>query len=212
MAYQSIWEFTNLPIEIVKIIERDLENNFDDDIKDSKLYNNTVNKLKRNSSNAWIPTNHWVAGFLWHYIQKANRQNFLYDLSHIDGESIQYTRYGEGQYYGWHNDADIGNHLMPRMSDVSAFQTSNDEDYPKEKSIQQYELVRKLSFTLQLSDPDDYEGGNVQFMDESGKSYIAPRVRGTFITFDSRAQHRVLKVKKGVRKSLVGWVVGPRWK
>ena len=212
MAYQTIWEFTNLPIDIVKILEKDLENNFDNEIKDSTLYNNTTNKLKRNSSNAWIPTNHWVAGFLWHYIQKANRQNFLYDLSHIDGESIQYTRYEEGQYYGWHNDADLANAFSPKISNISAFQSIKDENYPKEKSTQQYELVRKLSFTLQLSHPDDYEGGNIQFIDESDKSYIAPRQKGSLIIFDSRTKHRVCKVRSGVRKSIVGWVVGPRWK
>ena len=39
------------------------------------------------------------------YIQRANRENFLYDLRCVDGESMQYTRYGEGQFYGWHNDA-----------------------------------------------------------------------------------------------------------
>ena len=32
------------------------------------------------------------------------------------------------------------------------------------------------------------------------------------ILFDSRTQHRVLKVKSGVRKSIVGWTVGPRWR
>ena len=65
---------------------------------------------------------------------------------------------------------------------------------------------------MQLSDPDDYEGGNVQLLDEGNNSYFAPRKRGTMIFFDSRTQHRVLKVTKGVRKSLVGWVCGPRWR
>ena len=74
------------------------------------------------------------------------------------------------------------------------------------------ELVRKLSFTLQLSHHDDYEGGNVQFMNEMGKSYFAPRKRGTMIIFDSRLNHRVCKVTKGVRKSIVGWCIGPRWR
>jgi PKHD-type hydroxylase len=74
------------------------------------------------------------------------------------------------------------------------------------------ELVRKLSFAMQLSDPDDYEGGNVQLMDEMGNAYVVPRQRGSIVLFDSRTQHRVLKVTKGVRKSLVGWTVGPRWK
>ena len=39
------------------------------------------------------------------------------------------------------------------------------------------------------------------------KSYITPRQRGTIVLFDSRTQHRVLKVTKGVRKSIVGWTV-----
>ena len=74
------------------------------------------------------------------------------------------------------------------------------------------EMVRKLSFTLQLSDPNDYEGGNVQLMNDAGQSYIAPRQRGCIVLFDSRTPHRVLKVTKGTRRSIVGWVVGPRWK
>jgi PKHD-type hydroxylase len=65
---------------------------------------------------------------------------------------------------------------------------------------------------LQLSDPDSYSGGNVQLLAEDGSSYIAPRKRGTIVLFDSRTQHRVLKVTKGCRRSIVGWVCGPRWK
>jgi predicted 2-oxoglutarate/Fe(II)-dependent dioxygenase YbiX len=46
-------------------------------------------------------------------------------------------------------------------------------------------------------------------MDETGASHIVPRKRGTIVLFDSRTQHRVLKVTKGTRKSsIVGWVVG----
>ena len=52
----------------------------------------------------------------------------------------------------------------------------------------------------------------MQLMDGAGKSYIAPRQRGCIILFDSRTPHRVLKVTKGTRRSIVGWVVGPRWK
>ena len=61
-----------------------------------------------------------------------------------------------------------------------------------------YEQIRKLSFSLQLSDPDDYEGGNVQLLDENNKIYIAPRQRGSIILFDSRTKHRVLKVTKNL--------------
>ena len=83
-----------------------------------------------------------------------------------------------------------------------------EKDFIKENT----QMIRKLSFTIQLSDPDDYEGGNVILLTEEGMKYVVPRKKGTIILFDSRTQHCVNKVKKGVRKSIVGWVVGPRWK
>ncbi|MED5485935.1 MAG: 2OG-Fe(II) oxygenase [Candidatus Thermoplasmatota archaeon] len=208
MAYQSVWYFTDLPADVVNIIERDVSEKFDMNMGESKLDGNTVNKDKRNSYNAWIPTSHWVGGFLWHYVQRANRENFLYDLRCIDAENMQYTRYAEGQHYTWHNDSGLAGHYKPISNGDHKEADKKHQDFINENT----ELVRKLSFTLQLSDPDDYEGGNVQLLDETGKSYIAPRQRGCIILFDSRTQHRVLKVTKGTRKSIVGWVVGPRWK
>lgn len=206
MAYQSIWYFTNLPKDLVEIIEKDLKKKYDNQMADSKLHGDALNKEQRNSKNAWIPTTDWIGGFIWHYIERANRENFLYDLRCIDGESMQYTKYEKGQFYNWHNDAGLATQYKP----VSVGNRADGlaQDYLNEK----VEMVRKLSFVLQLSDPDEYEGGNLQLLNEAGKSYIAPRKRGTIILFDSRTQHRVLKVKEGVRKSLVGWTVGPRWK
>lgn len=206
MAFQSVWYFTNLPKDVVDIIERDLSEKFDLQMADSKLHGDALNKDKRKSQNAWVPTTDWVGGFMWHYIQRANRENFLYDLRCIDNESMQYTKYEKGEFYGWHNDAGLPTQYKPvsvgnRIEGLA-------QDYLNEN----IEMVRKLSFVLQLSDPDSYEGGNLQLLDEAGKPYIAPRQRGTIILFDSRTQHRVLKVRKGIRKSLVGWTVGPRWK
>lgn len=206
MAHQSVWYFTDLPEDVIEIIERDLTDNFDSEMKESLLHNNTTDKSKRNSKNAWVPTTHWVGGFIWHYIQRANRENFLYDLTCIDGEMIQYTSYGPGDFYGWHNDAGLTNQYKP----IGTSNNGNEraQDYLNEK----LELTRKLSFVVQLSNPEDYEGGNLQLINEFGGTYFAPRKRGTVILFDSRTQHRVLKVTKGNRKSLVGWTVGPRWK
>ena len=206
MAFQSVWYYTNLPENIVELIESDLAENFDEQMADSRLHGDALNKDKRNSQNTWIPTSHWVAGFLWHYVQRANRENFLYDLRNIDGESLQYTRYGEGQFYGWHNDAGLATQYKP----VSVGNRA--EGLAQDFVNENIELVRKLSFSIQLSDPDDYEGGNLELIDEANQHYIAPRQRGCICLFDSRTQHRVLKVKKGTRKSIVGWVVGPRWK
>ena len=162
---------------------------------DSKLHGDALNKEKRNSQNAWIPTTHWVGGFLWHYIQRANRENFLYDLRCIDGESMQYTRYSEGQFYGWHNDAGLATQYKPVS--VGNRQDGLGQDFINEN----VEMVRKLSFAMQLSDPDDYEGGNVQLLDEAGQSYIVPRKRGTIVLFEGCTQHRVLKVTKPKQES-----------
>lgn len=205
MAFQSIWYYTNLPSDIINIIEKDVQQ-FDPQLQESKLWGDAVDKDKRNSKNAWIPTTHWVAGFLWHYVQRANRENFLYDLRNIDGESLQYTQYGPGEYYGWHNDAGLANQYKPQAIGNRGL------DIVQDQLNENAELVRKLSFSLQLSDPEEYEGGEFQLMDESGKSYFAPKQKGTIILFDSRAQHRVRPVKSGVRKSIVGWVVGKRWR
>lgn len=211
MAFQSIWFQTGINPKIIDIIEEDLKDNFDSQLQDSRVGDGdygTVDKDKRNAKNAWVPTNHWIAGFVWHYVQRANRENFLYDLTNIDGESLQYTVYGEGEYYGWHNDAGLSTHYKPQSAGNRGHGGEILNDFINENC----EKVRKLSFSLLLSDPDTYEGGNLQLLDETGKSYIAPRQRGTIILFDSRTQHRVQKVTKGVRKSLVGWTVGPRWK
>jgi PKHD-type hydroxylase len=206
MAFQSIWHFSDIPENIVKEIESDLTSRFQSQMDDSRLMGDFLNEEKRNSKNAWVPSNHWTAGFVWHYVQRANRENFLYDIRNIDNETMQFTQYGVGEFYGWHNDAGLSVFYKPQSVGNRVDGLAN--DFFNEN----IELVRKLSFVVQLSDPDDYEGGNLQLLDEAGKSYFAPRKRGTVIVFDSRTQHRVLKVTKGVRKSLVGWVVGPRWK
>ena len=206
MAFQSIWYFSDLPSEVVDIIEKDLTNTFQEKMGDSKLYGDALNKDKRNSKNAWVPTSHWTTGLVWHYVQRANRENFLYDIRNIDGESMQYTQYGVGEFYGWHNDAGLATHYKPVS--VGNHHEGRQQDFVNEN----LELVRKLSFIVQLSDADEYEGGNVQLLAENGNPYFVPRQRGTVVVFDSRTSHRVMKVTKGLRKSLVGWVVGPRWK
>lgn len=211
MAYQSTWAFTGLPNKIIDIIEEDLKDNFDPQLQSSKVgdgYEGVVDKQKRNARNAWVPSTHWVTGFIWHYVMKANRENFLYDLTNIDGESLQYTVYGPGEYYGWHNDQGLSSYYKPISPGTHGCTAEHATDFVNK----QCEQIRKLSFSLLLSDPDTYEGGNFQLMDESGKSYFAPRQRGVLVVFDSRTQHRVQKVKSGVRKSLVGWACGNRWK
>lgn len=212
MAFQTVWYFSDLPKDVVEILCNDLDKSYNDEMKTSVLHGDHIDDTQRNSKNAWIPSDHWVAGFLWHYVQKANRANFLYDLSHLDCESLQYTRYEVGDYYNWHIDSGLNVQHRPTYTHISAESSLDNDNFLQDKLKISSEFVRKLSFSLQLSHPDDYEGGNIQLMDENNRSYIAPRQRGSIILFDSRTPHRVLKVKKGERRSIVGWVCGPRWK
>ena len=205
MANLVCWNFTELPVEIIDILERDIKK-FDPSTQTSELIGNQIAPHIRNSKNTWIEPSYWIGGWLWYYVSKMNRENFLYDIVDIDKGSLQYTHYNEGQYYNWHQDSDLDSHHKPQMNFSSA------DNRSQEEIIQTGEYIRKLSFTLQLSDPTDYRGGEVEFLDNSNNRFLAPKQRGTMIVFDSRTRHRVREVKSGLRKSIVGWVVGPRWK
>lgn len=184
MAYQTSWIDTCIPEELVDLIVKEtitLSDRVDtSEVRDGVDYN------IRDSKNTWINDSNWVAGFCMAYVLKANRENWQYDIEGFDTNSMQYTVYGPGEYYNWHQDAGI-------------------------ESLEAG-TCRKLSVIMQLSEPHEYEGGEVQMLSENGSLYIAPKKRGTVIVFDSRTRHRVRKVHSGVRKSLVGWVLGPRWK
>jgi len=70
---------------------------------------------------------------------------------------------------------------------------------------------RKLSLTIQLSEPTNYEGGDLQF--NLGATVLtAPRDRGAAIAFPSHTIHRVTPITSGTRKAIVAWVTGPDFK
>lgn len=98
------------------------------------------------------------------------------------GEGWQYAEYGPGSKYDWHVDVGPNNNH------------------------------RKLSLTIQLSDPKDYEGGvfHLEGQPPFGESKFMKK--GATIMFPSHYRHKVMPVIKGMRKSLVIWVSGPRLK
>jgi PKHD-type hydroxylase len=67
--------------------------------------------------------------------------------------------------------------------------------------------VRKLSFTIQLTDPAEYDGGDLEFMPAVTDKKI--REQGTMTIFPSYTVHRVAPVTRGVRHTIVGWIYGP---
>ena len=199
------WQFTDLPNEIIDIVEKDIQQ-FDNSLEDSSLIKGGKDEYWRKSKNTWVPSGHWIGGWIWYYVNKINRENFRYDIVDIDDGHMQYTHYAPGEYYNWHPDSDLDLCYTPKV--VPGIGANSSED----NVILQGEYTRKLSFTLQLTDPKDYTGGELEFIDNSNQRFMAPKTRGTLVVFDSRVRHRVRKVRSGLRKSIVGWVVGPRWK
>lgn len=111
---------------------------------------------------------------------QVNEQYFRFDLSGIwDDDQPTVVRYEPDQgHYHWHVDCA--------------------EPHP----------LRKLSFSVLLSDPDSYTGGDL----EVNGFDPAPRVRGQLFLFPSFMWHRVTPVTAGARHVLVGWVLGPTFR
>lgn len=198
MAYDCLWYLSSMPEDLVSLVEKDAKS-FDGSLEYATTLGGTNLKV-RDSKTAWIPSSHWICGLCYHYVSMINRDNFRYDIDGFDKELVQYTSYSTGEYYGWHQDSGVPSLYTPEENEEKNFVVTNSEK------------VRKLSFILQLSDPEEYMGGEVQLMRGDGSTYFIPKTRGTVIVFDSRITHRVRRVTSGLRKSIVGWVVGPRWK
>jgi PKHD-type hydroxylase len=72
--------------------------------------------------------------------------------------------------------------------------------------------IRKLSLSLQLSDPDEYEGGDLELWFGGDDPVKIKKEKGMITFFPSYVMHRVTPVTKGTRKSLVCWISGPPFK
>ncbi len=138
----------------------------------------------RKSNVAMLDIDEWS----WFYkklpaaIHQANNINFSKLLYAI--EPLQYGEYDSmySGFYGMHSDA----HLDIKNG-----------------------LKRSLSFSIQLSDQSEYTGGELKIYSE-GMVYVANKNVGSITFFDSNVLHEVTPVTSGFRKSIVGWVVGPR--
>jgi PKHD-type hydroxylase len=140
----------------------------------------------RSSTIRWLDSNREaeIVARIMSFVQSSNRTNFGVDI--IAPFDIQYTEYraAKGGHYDWHQDVWLES---PRPYD------------------------RKLSVVVQLSAPEDYQGGEFEFFGlENPGARFAPR--GSLLVFPSFLQHCVRPVTSGVRRTLVTWVEGPRWR
>ena len=129
----------------------------------------------------------WIFERINFVVESVNNRWYNFDLNGYD--TFQYTEYRgeENGYSDWHVDSFFG-------------------AAPKEMHE-----TRKLSLTCLLNDPKEFVGGELQFGHETNV-HSTEMVRGTIILFPSFSLHRVTPITSGIRKSLVTWITGPKFK
>jgi len=132
--------------------------------------------------NSLDKNNEWIYQRITNSIIEINQKFWNFDLNRI--ETLQYSVYNKGQFYRNHIDA---MYTTPGRAS------------------------RKLSFTVQLSSPDEYEGGDLLFK-VGPTDQKAKNEKGTIIFFPSYVLHEVTTITKGTRCALVGWVTGPAFR
>lgn len=151
-----------------------------------------VDKKIRNSRITWL-NEPWIFDWITPFVHEIN-QFLNWNFNILFPENIQFTRYNENQFYNWHTDI-----------------------HPDPSSKHH----RKISVVIPLKDENEYEGGDLEFVDpslspESQKEKIIKkpefRKKGSLIVFPSFIWHRVTKVTKGERLSIVIWYQGEKFK
>jgi PKHD-type hydroxylase len=149
----------------------------------SSIKGRNIDIQTRLSHISWIPFDFIPLYEKLHIeIQAVNRNHFGFDNVCLS-EQAQYTEYSDGGFYDWHMDSDHSGVHQP--------------------------LIRKISMTCCLTDPEEYEGGELLLMDKKTKIKLK---KGYACFFASFLKHKVMPVTKGNRKSLVVWFGGPSFK
>ena len=130
--------------------------------------------------------------------RQLNGSYFNFDLSGFH-EPFQYTTYDPTDAHD-----DQGN-IVAKDKRIAEY------SWHLDKGPGESRPPRKLSMVLHLMNPDDYEGG--EFEIKTGvESQVLPAKKGRVIAFPSWTLHRVTPVTKGIRKTIVIWVGGPRFR
>jgi PKHD-type hydroxylase len=147
--------------------------------------NSLYNNLTRDTNISFFETGHWIEGICLHYANLANN-NSKWNIDIRYPQPVQYSRYFPDQHYISHRDDTVN--------------PNNTE-------------MRKLSVVLQISDSNNYEGGDF-VIEKNNEMQTIPefKPRGSVIVFPSVVTHGILPVTKGVRHSVVCWIVGPNYR
>ena len=171
----------------------------------------------RDTEVCWF-NDQWMYDLVYPYLHEANRRagwRWQFDNS----ESFQFTRYTPGGFYGWHADGN-SDHLGKYKRFLPGITPQPKSDrFPSGYSDDPKVIgkIRKLSMTINLNIPGEYEGGNLKFdfgPHTTGKRYHECeeiRPQGSIIIFPSFIYHQVTPLTKGTRYSLVLWTLGDPW-
>lgn len=140
----------------------------------------------RRSFTSWIQSNEhtgWIYERLSDLVIQNNEKFFNFDLTMI--ENLQFTYYNSEEQGCYKAHVDPNCWTLPHN--------------------------RKLSLVMQLSDPSEYEGGDLKLYN-SQDPIIIRKEGGMVVCFPSYTLHEVTPVTKGERYSLVAWVHGPAFR
>lgn len=171
----------------------------------------------RDSEVAWL-SDQWLYDLLLPYIHKANYDTgWKFDID--NAEHFQFTVYHLGGFYGWHVDgiSDHSGKLKRFIPGITPFTKSGRSPLTHTSAPNHVGKIRKLSMTLNLNAPNNYEGGNLTF--DFGSHALKRfheceeiKPQGSLVVFPSFLYHQVTPITQGTRYSLVLWSLGPPFK
>jgi len=175
-------------------------------------------KYVRDSEVSWL-NDKWLYDLIHPFLKRANIDagwKYEWDYS----ESFQFTKYGPGQFYGWHADGNSCHFGRYKRYIPGVSPTTPEGNIPRGYTTNPDFVgkVRKLSMTINLNKPGEYDGGNLKFdfgPHASGKRFhecVEIRPQGSIIVFPSYVYHQVTPVTRGTRYSLVLWSLGQPFK
>jgi PKHD-type hydroxylase len=145
-----------------------------------------INEDIRRAEVGFFPREHWTSGLFFHFGLQANNKAWHFDVRAVG--AVQVAAYREGGHYRWHTDS----------------------GGPAPEGFQ-----RKLTVVAPLSNPDDYEGGKLELQclseggaQDAGLVIAEAAVPGSIVVFPAFTPHRVTPVTRGVRRSIVAWLIG----
>jgi PKHD-type hydroxylase len=150
-------------------------------LKQSEVHDGDSNH--RSSKVSWIKDEK-ISMLLCSEIAQINKI-MKWNFGLVKSEPLQFSQYECDDHYNWHIDS----HFNPYADG----------------------LIRKLSFSVILN--TDYTGGEFECTVPNPKGvdtswvYKNPEV-GDIIVFPSHIWHKIHPVKSGIKKSLVGWILG----